>query len=386
MRILLASALLLVVACNADVLLGTRLMDGVAPTSPSEDAGASPAPPASSTPPPGAPGCGPLRGDCNKNAADGCETDLAITRTSCGACGHDCGEGLCAGGVCQPAILVSNVAAPGYLTLDATHLYWGVMSGGPDAPKPIQRLPKTGGAVQNVSGGGPGRVAGLVVDSAFAFWLMNPVGYTAILRAKKDGTSATAEQVVAFPSGPSNGLVSDGVSLFYGNGLEIDVASRTGLLAPQKKLADSPGANVTGLGIFGGLVFVADESGGFETALAPSGVRTPLPAIAPQATGVVATSTHVYFAANDVIGRMSRGGIVQTLASGLDGAHELAVDDTRVWFMTRSALMSVPLAGGAPIAVVSGLVEGGYVATDAAFVYFTSLQGAGTAGIYKIAK
>jgi hypothetical protein len=39
--------------------------------------------------------------DCNMNAADGCETDLMTSVTSCGACNHPCMTGhMCANGTC----------------------------------------------------------------------------------------------------------------------------------------------------------------------------------------------------------------------------------------------------------------------------------------------
>lgn len=41
-------------------------------------------------------------GDCNRNALDGCETDLRSDRSHCGACGRACGVGsTCSAGVCS---------------------------------------------------------------------------------------------------------------------------------------------------------------------------------------------------------------------------------------------------------------------------------------------
>ena len=43
--------------------------------------------------------------NCNQNLVDGCETDILNSARSCGACAHDCVDGTCEGGECQPVIL-----------------------------------------------------------------------------------------------------------------------------------------------------------------------------------------------------------------------------------------------------------------------------------------
>jgi len=47
--------------------------------------------------------CGPGKASCDGNAANGCETYLADSRSHCGSCGHSCGGGLCINSVCEPA-------------------------------------------------------------------------------------------------------------------------------------------------------------------------------------------------------------------------------------------------------------------------------------------
>ncbi|MBX3215925.1 MAG: hypothetical protein KF850_28050 [Labilithrix sp.] len=42
-------------------------------------------------------------GDCNREAADGCESNLATDPLHCGACGRSCNGGTCNAGVCSPA-------------------------------------------------------------------------------------------------------------------------------------------------------------------------------------------------------------------------------------------------------------------------------------------
>jgi hypothetical protein len=40
--------------------------------------------------------------DCNETAADGCEVDTNTDPNNCGGCGHQCGTPSCSGGVCGP--------------------------------------------------------------------------------------------------------------------------------------------------------------------------------------------------------------------------------------------------------------------------------------------
>jgi hypothetical protein len=52
--------------------------------------------------------CGRGTGDCDGDAANGCEADLTARQT-CGACGHVCGDGeTCSDGTCVPALVTEG--------------------------------------------------------------------------------------------------------------------------------------------------------------------------------------------------------------------------------------------------------------------------------------
>jgi len=51
--------------------------------------------------------CVPGRGDCDGNAANGCETDLRTSTSHCGRCGNGCPTGACAAGLCPAEVDVS---------------------------------------------------------------------------------------------------------------------------------------------------------------------------------------------------------------------------------------------------------------------------------------
>src|SRR4051794_2300643 len=56
-------------------------------------------------------------------ACNGQCVDIAVSQTSCGACGHDCGGGKCELGVCQPLLLKDSLAHPVF-DIDTTNFYF----------------------------------------------------------------------------------------------------------------------------------------------------------------------------------------------------------------------------------------------------------------------
>jgi hypothetical protein len=68
--------------------------------------------------------CATNLGDCDDASANGCETNLTNSRTSCGRCGHDCLGGTCSSGQCQPVQLGTDLNnAPIHFVIDATYIY-----------------------------------------------------------------------------------------------------------------------------------------------------------------------------------------------------------------------------------------------------------------------
>lgn len=72
------------------------------------------------------------------------------------------------------------------------------------------------------------------------------------------------------------------------------------------------------------------------------------------------------------------GGTPTTFASGFSGdGGGVAVNGTTVYFFDGAALVSVPLAGGAPTPLATGLDEPRSIALDATHVYWTAEGGKG---------
>lgn len=106
-------------------------------------------------------------GDCDEAGANGCETNLAASRTSCGRCGHDCLGGACTAGVCQPVVVTQNADSPAHIVADETNIY------GVNAFGTVSRIRKASGALAPLAVGGqiaqdpPGRIA---LANASLYW------------------------------------------------------------------------------------------------------------------------------------------------------------------------------------------------------------------------
>jgi hypothetical protein len=76
--------------------------------------------------------------DCDHDAGDGCEIDLSVDSANCGACGHGCQGGPCAGGACGPVTVFSGSNAPAHIAMDSTYIF------GVNGEGTVLRLEKAG--------------------------------------------------------------------------------------------------------------------------------------------------------------------------------------------------------------------------------------------------
>src|SRR5580765_1980520 len=68
--------------------------------------------------------CGVARADCDLEAENGCETNVASDPQNCGRCGHDCCGGACVNGQCQPTIIATAEKLASNLAVDVGTAYW----------------------------------------------------------------------------------------------------------------------------------------------------------------------------------------------------------------------------------------------------------------------
>lgn len=69
-------------------------------------------------------------GDGGSAGAGGCEAELDNDPRNCGVCGHDCRDGGCVGGECQPYTIVEGELEIIGIALSDTHIYWTTGMGG----------------------------------------------------------------------------------------------------------------------------------------------------------------------------------------------------------------------------------------------------------------
>ena len=110
--------------------------------------------------------CNGLRGDCNHEVSDGCETSLAGDSLNCGGCGVVC-HGDCVDGVCTVRVAEAE-PAPSGLVLAATALYWTSF----DGTRLSVRTSDRNASVRTLASvdAHPGIAAALALDADEVFW------------------------------------------------------------------------------------------------------------------------------------------------------------------------------------------------------------------------
>src|SRR5688572_23931949 len=69
---------------------------------------------------------GPPVGEAGADVVVQCNADLKTDTKNCGACGHDCTDGVCTDGLC---ILAQDMASPGAMTVRGSSVYVGLHGG-----------------------------------------------------------------------------------------------------------------------------------------------------------------------------------------------------------------------------------------------------------------
>jgi hypothetical protein len=171
--------------CNAQ---GTCVAHNVAQGSPCGDAGA----------------CGE-RGVCDgAGACPATSVDLQSDPANCGACGHDCQDGACTKGVCQPFVLVGKRTAPKGLVAGGDGLYWIEGMNVNEFPKSPTAAASVTAAASNQSD-----VGGLRWASQQLYWGAG----AQIFQASANG----AKSSVRFPKRPANvvALSADAKNIYW---------------------------------------------------------------------------------------------------------------------------------------------------------------------------
>ena len=328
--------------------------------------------------------------DCDGDLSTACETHVAADPTSCGTCGQSCQGGGCNDGQCTapPTVLAVGVITGSWtpvrlpdMAVNATHVYWlgydPAVSG-----DSVQRVPIAGGAKETLTPG-PVQAAGLVVDTAYAYFAW----FESIMRVPAAGGSPAT--FITATKGVDR-LTRDATHLYWsaGDGT-VTLIERAPLAggAVETLVPPAPGIGAYEIAVDGADVFGAD---GESLRRAPkTGGPPALLASDPDDLYWFATdATNAYwldtFADGSLAAVPKSGGTPTTVPvdelSWLD-AYDVVLSEGAVYWMhritgpgdeVRGTLMKAPLGGGAATMLASNQPWPGGPMVDGANVYWTT--------------
>lgn len=243
------------------------------------------------------------------------------------ACERDCKGQPCTGGLCEPVVLASELYFASRLALDETRVYWTSAQG------TVNALPLDGGAVLTLASG---------LDDPWD------------LAVDEQGVYATdsgANTVVAIP------LLGGPTTLLAEAGNPLGIVVRSGVIHftnTYDKLSN-------------------DEQ--IMRAPLPAGPASVV-AATPGAWMLAVDDSRVYWtdrASAAVWSAPLAGGDATLLAEGIVEPTDIEVDADAVYVTALEATFRIPLAGGAPEALVWGAGRG--LAMDATHIYVGAADG-----------
>jgi hypothetical protein len=265
--------------------------------------------------------------------AAACEARLHSDPANCGACGRTCQGGACVDGRCAPMTLARDQAQPVALALDATRVFWVLEDGG--------------------------------------------LGW-----ARKDGTqNGTLWQAPAGDSG--RGIAIDGGNLYWHTSLAVRRAPAGGGDIAVDEVAQTVGY-LRRCAVAGGTVYCSAGScaNDVESCVAWWPFGNPAGAVfthnQPWADRVVVDEQYVYWTNNTSPGEVRRvrrdaQGLIQDLATDLDQPGPLAVAAGAVYWVDATwSLRRLAPDATVPTSLAGGLPGVSDLAVDASGAYLAS--------------
>jgi hypothetical protein len=297
---------------------------------------------------PGVDGSTPIDG-----APSTCTANLQTDPAHCGACNHSCLGGACKDGRCQAVPLVQGQHGPWGIAVDNNpggNVYW-VNDSDTDGDDAVLKIGKDGKNLVQLAHTPAGRVSsprGVAVDDSFVYWASSSA-YSSIAKCAITGC-ANSGILITDDVEESQDVAIDGTHAYWIEKL----GARVG-----RALKTDGGAATT---LTGGLY-----------------------AVGPVDYSIAVDSTHVYFAARNVIGRVAKtastpdgGATFETIVNDVYTVG-IAVDDTNVYWATEDNPGLIQYApkgglpqGAVPTALASDQPNPHAIAVDAKNVYWVN--------------
>lgn len=293
--------------------------------------------------------------------------NLLTSGAHCGVCGHDCQGGECVGGACQPVALISGLGGGnGSARFNSSAVFW--LHGSAIAMLPFGAQGPVTLAVLE------GYEHDIGVDAANVY--VTSYWNSTLLKVPIDGS-----EPALLTGGQSNAteIVADQDSIAWAR---VPDSGALGSVRIRKK--DGSGdVSASGQDTPARLTLDPNNlywvAGGNLMKLAKTGgVAVPMTAAAP--SDITSDGTNVYWvvAGDGTLRRIPvTGGTPVILASGLGAPSSVAVDETHVYWTNPGGgqVMRIPKSGGSPVTLASGQESPQDIAVDETSIYWANYAG-----------
>lgn len=307
--------------------------------------------------------------DCNGDARDGCEAELAVDSAHCGSCGRSCGDADCFQGACAHVLATSQAALVGAdaLLVGGDSLYW--CTPGVDLHGEVVSVPKGGGVPSplDVDDQWPERLR-----SSGEWLVWSNVTRPGIYRMK---LPSGAVEIVWQPSDAAvpHLLDVDATRAFFTTGNDVQVVPIAGG-APSVVVHGF--VDVASGRLAGSTLYVADlgpevdqTQGGMSFQSHPDGsiARVDLQAMTMTPIAIHLDTPRALTTSSDALYWVEAGSL----------ATYSGPNDTAVNLGTKGRVMRAGLDGSSPTVIADGQIQPVDLAIDAKHIYWTD---AGTVG------
>jgi hypothetical protein len=286
---------------------------------------------------------------------------------------------------CTNLTLAAGRIRPGAIASDGTHVYWGE-AGANGAPYggTIIEVPVGGGKATTVAVGQAPPWA-IAVDDANVYWIdegTQTAGLLdgAVLRLSKLGGLPVPLAVGQYAP---QGIAVDAASVYYTAGPAVLAIDKLGGVPLTLALGQTPAPiAVDTYSVYYGDATPLSGAQTIDVVSKLGGVPFVLASKA-QPIALAVDTDFVYwrnFWDGTLVRLAKAGGKPATLVTGIGGFGSIAVDRAYVYYTTATAVMAVPIGGGAQKTVATTATFAQHLAVDDHRVYFTTQSTTATDG------